>query len=65
MTDIVVIGIVVLIIGGAIGYIVHAKKNGAVCIGCSASNCSCSCNSSSTGTCGCATGEGCTCEEHK
>ena len=38
---IIVIAIIVLILGGAIAYIVKAKKSGRKCIGCPAS-CSCS-----------------------
>lgn len=40
MTDLIVIGIVVLIIGIAIVYIVKEKKKGVTCIGCpDAPNC--------------------------
>lgn len=38
---IIAIGAIVLIVGGAIAYIVKAKKSGRKCIGCPAS-CSCS-----------------------
>ena len=34
MTDILVIGIVALIVGGAVGYIWKEKKKGRKCIGC-------------------------------
>ena len=34
MTDIIVIAVIVLIVGGALAYIVKAKKNGKKCIGC-------------------------------
>ena len=37
MTDIIIIGILLLVVGGAVFYIVKAKKNGAKCIGCPAS----------------------------
>ena len=56
VTDFVIIGVVVLIVGGAITYIVKEKKSGAKCIGCPYSktcssnvknekgqNCSCGC----------------------
>ncbi len=47
MSDIIVIAIVVLVVGLAIGYIVRQKKSGAKCIGCPyAKSCSsdkCSC----------------------
>ena len=48
MTDLIIIGILLFVVGGAILYIVKAKKNGAKCIGCPAS-----------GTCG---KKGCNCE---
>lgn len=45
MTDMIIIGILLIVIGGAVFYIVRAKKNGAKCIGCPAGgNCR---------TCGC------------
>lgn len=34
MTDIIVIAIVLLIVGGAVAYIIRAKKRGVKCIGC-------------------------------
>ena len=37
MTDLIIIGILLFVVGGAILYIVKAKKNGANCIGCPAS----------------------------
>lgn len=49
MENFVIIAVVGLIVGLAIGYIYKEKKRGAVCIGCSAS-CSCS------GKCGSCTG---------
>ena len=36
MTDLIIIGILVLIVGSAIIYIIKAKKSGAKCIGCPA-----------------------------
>ncbi|MBQ7969248.1 MAG: FeoB-associated Cys-rich membrane protein [Clostridia bacterium] len=42
--DYIVLGIVAVIIGLALAYIIRAKKNGAKCIGCSGcsgKNCSC------------------------
>ena len=47
MTDIIIIGIVLVVVGGAVLYIVKAKKIGAKCIGCPSSgtcgkkNCNC------------------------
>jgi len=51
MTDIIVIAIIVLILGGAGLYIYKAKKSGKKCIGCpdsgscsgSCGNCTCNC----------------------
>lgn len=48
MADFVVILILVLLIGGAVRYIVKAKKRGAKCIGCGSSGSCCSCSSCST-----------------
>ena len=40
MTDIIIVGILLLIVGGAIFYIVKEKKKGTKCIGCpAAGNC--------------------------
>ncbi|MBO5454800.1 MAG: hypothetical protein J6A69_12685 [Clostridia bacterium] len=47
VTDFVIIGVVVLIVGGAITYIVKEKKSGAKCIGCPYSK-SCSLHSKNT-----------------
>ncbi len=53
MTDIIIIGILLIVVGGAVFYIIRAKKNGAKCIGCPAGgNCpgknsgksACACN---------------------
>ncbi len=37
MADIIIIAVIVIIIAGAAGYIIKAKKNGAKCIGCPSS----------------------------
>ena len=42
MENIIILAVVALILGLAIGYIHKARKNGARCVGCSAS-CGCSC----------------------
>ena len=45
VTDFVIIGVVILIVGGAIAYIVKEKKSGAKCIGCPhGKSCSGHCN---------------------
>ncbi len=52
MTDIIVIAILTVILGAAVGYIYKAKKSGAKCIGCPATNCSgcCSCCAAGCGS---------------
>ena len=53
MVNVVIIFVVALIVGAALGYIVIAKKRGAKCIGCpDGSSCSGSC-SGCGGNCGC------------
>ena len=56
MTDVIIVGILVIIVGAAIAYIIKAKKSGTKCIGCpAAGNCpskngrcsECSCGSHS------------------
>lgn len=55
MENAIIIAILVILIGGAIWYIVKAKRNGAKCIGCSAGG---NCSSKSSGcSCGCGCGE--------
>ena len=48
LIDFIVIGIIAVIVGGAVAYIIKAKKSGKKCIGCPyADSChSCSCCSS-------------------
>ena len=56
MTDLIIIGILLVVIGGAVFYIIKAKKNGAKCIGCPAGgNCPGKKSSKSACTCGCQT----------
>lgn len=56
MTDVIIIGILLVVIGGAVFYIVRAKKNGAKCIGCPAGgNCPSKSGGKSACTCGCQT----------
>ena len=50
MENIIIILVVGLIVGLAIGYIYKAKKRGAMCIGCSAN---CKCSGSCDGCSGC------------
>lgn len=57
LTDIIVSIILVLILGGAIFYIVKSKKSGKRCIGCPDSgSCGKSNNSSCSGGCSCCCG---------
>lgn len=53
--NIIVIAILVVLIGGAVWYIIKAKKSGARCIGCSAGG-NCSCGSKESSGCGCGCG---------
>ena len=54
MTDIIIIGILLIVLGGAIFYIVKAKKSGAKCIGCPmAGNCPSKSGDKSSCGCGC------------
>lgn len=39
MANVIIIIILLLLVGGAVRYMIKAKKNGARCIGCSASGC--------------------------
>lgn len=50
MADIIVLGIVLLIIGAAVAYIIKAKKAGAKCIGCPAG---CKCSADGHSPCSC------------
>lgn len=52
MTDIIVVGILVIILGAAIIYIRKAKKSGVKCIGCP-SGCSCSGKKDEGAECNC------------
>ena len=56
--EIIAIVITVLILGGAVGYIIKAKKSGKRCIGCPDSA-SCGKGSSCSGNCSCCNGGGC------
>ncbi len=50
MQDFIVLFIIIIILGLAIGYIVKQKRNGAKCIGCSDSS---SCSTDKKNECGC------------
>lgn len=52
--DFIVIGVIIVIVGGAIAYIVKKKKSGAKCIGCPYSGeCGRASNKDNKCTCGC------------
>ena len=51
MTDFIIVVILGVICGAAVGYIYKAKKSGAKCIGCPAGGCCGSCGKG--GACGC------------
>ena len=54
MTDIIIVILLVLVVGGAGFYVYKAKKNGKKCIGCPDSGaCSCGCQSGGNGCAGC------------
>ena len=58
MENVIIIAILLLVLGGAVAYIVRAKKSGVKCIGCPAGgNCAGKCGEQAE--CGC----GCHCEE--
>jgi len=53
VADWIVIGIIVLILGTVIGYIIRAKRNGAKCIGCPVSKTCGSKNNADSAECCC------------
>lgn len=57
MADMIVAGIVLIIVGAAVAYLIKAKKKGVKCIGCP-SGCDCSKTAHSGCGCGCQLGEG-------
>lgn len=57
MTDLIVAGILVVIIGAAVAYLIKAKKSGVKCVGCPAGgNCSDKSKGNSGCSCGCHSG---------
>lgn len=64
LADIIAIAVIVLIVGGAVAYIIKAKKSGQKCIGCPDSK-TCGKNQSAcSGSCG-NCGGGCHCNDEK
>lgn len=62
MADLLIAGILLIVVGFAVGYIVKAKRQGVKCIGCPACG-HCSVKHSTKSRCGCGGAEGCHCEE--
>lgn len=63
MENAIIIVVLAAIIGGAVAYIVKAKKSGVKCIGCPSGG---SCGQKTGGSCsGCKSGEGCGCGCHE
>jgi len=65
MKDLIPIGIIALVVGFAIYYVVKAKKSGRKCIGCP-SGCSCPESKGAGCSCGgsCSGGDTCSCHDH-
>ncbi len=53
LVNIIIVAVIVLILGGAVFYIVREKKRGTKCIGCPAGKTCSSGDSSPSGGCGC------------
>lgn len=49
MTDVIIIAVVAVIVGLAVGYIYKEKKRGAHCIGCPSGSCSSTCSGGCSG----------------
>lgn len=58
LVDWIIIGVIVLIVGGALSYIIKAKKSGKKCIGCPDGG-SCHAKKRGGADCGCGCGTGC------
>ena len=57
MTEVIVIAVVAVIVGGALAYIIRAKRRGVRCIGCSSGGCCGHCAApGGGGCCGCGCG---------
>lgn len=58
MINVIIAGILIIIVGIAVGYLVKAKKSGAKCIGCpSGGTCSSKSSSHTECSCGCHSAE--------
>ena len=63
LTEIIAVAAIVVIVGGAILYIIKAKKSGRKCIGCPYAS---SCNSGGSSACsGCGSAQDCHCGEDR
>ena len=57
MANVIVVGVLLIIVGAAVWYIIKSKKSGVKCIGCPLGcNCSAKCAGQSDGCCGCHSG---------
>ena len=63
MADFIIAGILIIVVGIAVAYIVKAKRKGVKCIGCPASG-HCSAKQEAHSACSCGADNGCHCEEH-
>ena len=50
LVDVIIVAVIVLAVGGALAYIIKAKRGGRKCIGCPAGN---SCKKGKACSCGC------------
>ena len=58
MENVIIIAVLLLVLGGAVAYIVRAKKHGVKCIGCPAGgNCTGKCSEQTDCGCGCSEGK--------
>ena len=58
MENVIIIAVLLLVLGGAVAYIVRAKKSGVKCIGCpAAGNCAGKCGEQADCGCGCSEGK--------
>ncbi len=59
MENVILVIVLVAVLGGAVAYVIRAKKRGVKCIGCSMAG---SCGKKGGACSGCTSGNRCTCE---
>lgn len=64
LADIIAVAVILVIIGGAVAYIIKAKKSGKKCIGCPDSSSCSSGGKGCSGSCG-GCSSGCNCQDKK